>query len=304
MYPSVLARVTALLVVVVSTAAPAVLVAPGPARAGEPVGWTPVFSDSFDDAGTLPPGCSAYEDGASFRREAVTVSDGRLRLALQRRSNGALVAGELQCPGVAQQYGRYEFRARVPVGAGIESMVLLRPVDGTARDHASELSLITTGGQDQALVTNGDGRGTSTKTLTGHFRDWHVYVIEWAPSGFRVTVDGTERLADPSVSTAQRWFGFAVTAGARTGTPPPSTSLPAEFQIDYLRVWAFTPVSSASPPSAAPSIVDGGLRPPGGPGQRWSVWLAVAAAAMLGVALLALVIHKTRPHRPPSSHRA
>ncbi|WP_238019053.1 glycoside hydrolase family 16 protein [Dactylosporangium sp. AC04546] len=298
MYPSVPARLTTLLVVAVTT----VFAAPVPARAGDPVGWTPVFSDSFDDAGALPAGCSAYEDGASFRREAVTVSDGRLRLAL-RRASGGYVTGELRCPGVAQQYGRYEFRARVPVGAGIESTVLLRPVDGAAADHASELSLVAADGQDQAFVSNGDGRGTSTKTLTGKFRDWHVYVIEWAPSGFRVTVDGTERLADPAVSTAQRWFGFAVTTGARAGTPGPSTPLPAEFQVDYLRIWAFTPVSSAPPPTASPSIVDGSLRPPGGPTHRWSMWLAVAAAAMVGVALVALVIHKTRPHRPPSSHR-
>ncbi|MET7394688.1 glycoside hydrolase family 16 protein [Dactylosporangium sp. NPDC005572] len=294
MYPSVPARLTALLAVAVTT----VFAAPAPARAGDPVGWTPFFSDSFDDAGILPPACIAFEDSTSFRREAVTVSDGRLRLAL-RRAGGAYVTGELQCPGVAQQYGRYEFRARVPVGAGIESMVLLRPMDGAAADHASELSLTTLGEQDRAFVSNGDGRGTSTRTLTGNFRDWHVYVIEWAPSGFRVTVDGTERLADPAVSTALRWFGFAVTAG----TPAPSTSLPAEFQVDYLRVWAFTPVASAPPPSAAPSIVDGAFRPPGGPGHGWSMWLGVAAAAMVGMALAALVVHKTRPHRPPPSHR-
>jgi hypothetical protein len=188
-----LKRVAAVLVVVAST----VVIFPGWADAGDPVGWRPVFSNSFDDAGMLPASCSAYDgapEGAQagyFRPEAVTVSDGHLRLALYQRTYAGkpFIAGELRCVGAVQQFGRYEFRARVPVGAGIASVALLRPVDGQAAQHGSQLEITARPGAEQALVSNGDGSQIHTKALDGPFSDWHTYVIEWAPSGFRVYVE-------------------------------------------------------------------------------------------------------------------
>ncbi|GAA3457802.1 glycoside hydrolase family 16 protein [Dactylosporangium matsuzakiense] len=298
---------------VVTAAAVSLLTFPERVNAADPPGWRQVFSSSFDDPGRLPLGCSAYDgapEGAQasyFRPEAVTVSDGHLSLALHRRTYGGkpFVTGELRCVGAAQQFGRYEFKARAPVGAGIESVALLRPVDGAAAQHDSQLEISAKPGAEQAVVTNSDGRGTTTNTLTGAFRDWHTYIIEWAPSGFRVFVDGAQRSLDPAVSTEPRWFGFAVTTGDRAGTPGSSTALPAEFQIDYLRIWSFAPNDSAPPaPVVRPSTVDAAA--PAFPplNRHWSLWLAVAAVVTAALALFAFVIHKTRPHRPPSSHRA
>ncbi|WP_432986118.1 hypothetical protein [Dactylosporangium sp. CA-233914] len=137
------------------------------------------------------------------------------------------------------------------------------------------------------MVSNSDGTNTTTSPVAGALRDWHTYVIAWAPSGFRVSVDGTRRSLDPAVSTEPRWFGFAVTTGDEADTP-------AEFQIDYLRIWAFDPVASA--PAARPSTVDSARR--GAPGP------ALVALAGRGRGHGALVIHKTRPYRPPSALRA
>ena len=307
-----LRRVATVLVV----AASAVWVSPAPVLAVDPGDWTPVFSESFDDPGVLPPGCAAYDgapDGAFgasgaeasyFRPEAVTVSGGRLHLALHRRTYGGrpFVTGGLRCLGAAQQFGRYEFRARVPVGAGISSIAMLRPVDQQPGQNASQLEITARPGEEQALVRNGTGTGTSVQTLPGPFSDWHAYTIEWAPTGFRVLVDGKERSADPGVSTQQRWFGFAVTTRG-PGTQGTPTALPAEFQVDYLRVYAFAPDSSLPAVAAQPSTVHNAV--PGSPsGHRWSLWLAVVATVTAAVALFAFVVRKTRPHRPPPSHRA
>ncbi|MEU0559773.1 glycoside hydrolase family 16 protein [Dactylosporangium maewongense] len=301
-----LRRAATVMVVVTS----AIWVAPAPVLAVDQADWQPVFSDSFDDPGTLPSGCAAY-DGSSegaqptyFRPEAVTVSGGRLHLALHRRTYGGkpFVTGELRCLGAAQQYGRYEFRARVPVGAGISSIAMLRPVDQQAPQDESQLEITARPGAETALVRNGSGTGTSVRTLPGPFSDWHSYAIEWSPAGFKVFVDGKERSTDPGASPAQRWFGFAVTT-SESGAPGTSTTLPAEFQVDYLRVYAFAPVSSLPAVAAQPSTAQNGMS--GSPGgHRWSLWLAVAATVMAAVALFALVVHKTRPHRPPPSHRA
>ncbi|GAA3226391.1 glycoside hydrolase family 16 protein [Dactylosporangium siamense] len=313
-----LRRAATMLVVVAS----AMWVAPAPVLAVEPSDWQPVFSESFDDSGALPPGCAAYDgvsDGTSdgvaeggaggasasyFRPEAVTVSGGKLHLALHRRAYGgkAFVTGELRCLGAAQQFGRYEFLARVPLGAGISSIAMLRPVDQQVAQHTSQLEITAQPGEEKALVRNGSGAGTSVRTLPGPFSDWHSYAIEWSPAGFKVFVDGKERVADPAVSTAQRWFGFAVTTSG-SATPGTSTALPAEFQIDFLRVYALAPGSSLPAVAAQPSTVTNAV--PGTPrGHRWSLWLAVAATVMAAVALFVLVVHKTRPHRPPPSHRA
>ncbi|MFG2036470.1 hypothetical protein [Dactylosporangium sp. NPDC048998] len=104
-------------------------------------------------------------------------------------------------------------------------------------------------------------------------------------------------------STVLTWFGFAVTTGARAGTPDSSTALPAEFQVDYLRIWAFEPAASARA-AGQPSTVDAAAGAPPPAGRHWSLWPAVAAMVTAALALLALVIRKTRPHRPPSEHRA
>jgi hypothetical protein len=304
-----LRRVTAVLVVVASAALSG-MIFPERVNAADPDGWVPVFSNSFDDAGTLPKGCSAYDgapEGAEasyFRPEAVTVSDGHLRLAMHRRTYAGkpFITGELRCVGAVQQFGRYQFKARVPVGAGIESVALLRPVDNQAAQHGSQLEIMAKPGAEQAVVSNSDGAGTTTNVLTGPFRDWHTYLIEWAPSGFRVFVDGAQRSVDPAVSTEPRWFGFAVTTGDRAGTPGSSTALPAEFQIDYLRIWSFAPTDVASPAPAVPP--PGALPHAPPPNRHWSLWLAAAAVVTAALALFILVIHKTRPHRPKSSHRA
>ncbi|WP_433215285.1 glycoside hydrolase family 16 protein [Dactylosporangium sp. CS-047395] len=305
-------RFSAVLVVVASAALGG-LIFPERVNAADPVGWRRIFSNSFDDPGRLPTGCSAYDgapEGAQasyFRPEAVTVADGHLSLVLHRRTYGGkpFVTGELRCVGSAQQFGRYEFKARVPVGAGIDSMALLRPVDRAAGKHDSQLELMAKPGAEQAVVTNADGTSSKSEVLKGSYRDWHTYLIEWAPSGFKVSVDGAPVWSDAAASTEPRWFGFAVTTGDRAGTPSSSTPLPAEFQIDFLRIWAFEPVDGAPPsPVVQPSTVDAAM-PAAPPSNRhWSLWLAVSAVVTAAFALFAFVIHKTRPHRPPSSHRA
>src|SRR4051812_657244 len=98
-----LRRCTVMLAVV-ALAGLSMLIFPERVNAADPPGWRPVFSNSFDDPAPLPPGCSAYDgapEGAqasSFRPEAVTVSDGPLRLALHRRTYAGkpFITGELR----------------------------------------------------------------------------------------------------------------------------------------------------------------------------------------------------------------
>src|SRR3569833_2055281 len=99
-------------------------------NADDSTGWQPVYSDSYDGAGGLIPGCvpaDGVRDGGAFAPDEVRVSDGSLRLGIHRRdSNGRqYTVGGIRCPDRAQQYGRYEFRAAVPAGKGVDAVAVL-----------------------------------------------------------------------------------------------------------------------------------------------------------------------------------
>jgi len=274
-------------------------------NAAEPVGWRPLFSESFDGETTLPQVCTPLDgaqDGGYFRPDEVRVAGDALRLSLHRRSFGgrSYASGGVRCAGLTQQYGRYEFFATVPAGVGVESVAEL----SGPQKQASSIRFVTRPGDERMLVVNGYGAGETTDSRPGRYSgQGHTYLIEWAPSGFRVFVDGRQEFLDARVSVEQRSFGFSVRTGdAVTGQPDASTPLPAEFSIEYLRVWAYDPAASPAPAST----VDTSAAPPAGPAAKsgnWSGWLAGFAVAALVVAGVALFLRKTRPHRPRPGHR-
>src|SRR5258706_5068883 len=279
---------------------------PARVNAAEPVGWRPVFSESFNDQTTLPTWCTA-DDGAQgdsyLRPDEVTVADGELRLGVRRRTFGGRMytTGGIRCTGTTQQYGRYEFRARAPLGTGIDSAATLSPGSADLQQHASSLRVLARPGDERLHLSNGFGTGETTRIVPGSYSDgFHTYVIEWAPSGFRVFVDGRESLVDARVSTVRRWFGLAVSsADALAGQPDAQRALPAEFRVDYLRVWAYDPAASRDPAAShdpvdtgTPSTLDA-VRSTGH-GHR-SLWLPVGAIVALLVAAVSYVMRKTRP---------
>jgi hypothetical protein len=277
-------------------------------NAAEPVGWRPLFSESFDGGGTLPAACTPIDgpqDAGYFRPDEVRVSGDALRLRMQRRAFGgrAYTIGGVRCGGLTQQYGRYEFLATVPAGAGVEATAELGVDAGAPGRQASAVRVLARPGDERMHVFNGYGAAETSRSFPGRYSgEGHTYLIEWAPSGFRVFVDGQERFVDARVSVERRWFGFAVRTGdPLTGQPDASTRLPVEFSIEYLRVWAYDP-------AASPSTVDNTRSPAAAApvparGRDWSGWLAGFAIAALVVAGGALFLHKTRPHRPRPGHR-
>jgi beta-glucanase (GH16 family) len=285
---------------------------PARVNAAEPIGWRPLFSESFDEPGVLPSWCTANDgrqDAGYFRPDEVRVSDGMLRLDMHRRSFGgaAYTTGGLRCEATTQQYGRYEFSARVPPGAGIASTALLEPVDAGAQRQTSTMRVLARPGDEKAYLSNGHGDGETTVTVPGAYSDgFHTYLIEWAPSGFRAFVDGQERLVDARVSIQRRWFGFAVSTGdGLTGQPDAQTALPAELLVDYVRVWAYDPAASPSGGGATRSTVDGSPAAAArvdGPGR--SIWLAVAAGVVVLLAGAACAVRRRRSGRLSPGHRA
>jgi hypothetical protein len=122
-------------------------------------------------------------------------------------------------------------------------------------------------GDEKAYLTNQYGSGSSQVTAAGRYSDdFHTYTIEWAPSAFRILVDGVPRMTDSHT-----------------------------FQVDYLRVYAYDraadpiggtapagPPRAAGPPATAASAVGHFLVLMSGAGAA----VAVVAAMIVGYARL------------------
>lgn len=246
--------------------------------------WQTSRTEEFTQ-GSLPRGCGTYggpyAGGKSYwTPDDVKLSGGLLHLKLQQRNVRGFrwTSGGVGCWGWAQRYGRYEVRAKVPAGRGIDSYLTLWPSKGS--DGSTGVELLAPG-PETAYVTNGFGGGTDTARIPGRYSDgFHTYVIEWAPSLTRISVDDRVIYSTDKSYDGSRWLGMVVSNGdALTGVPDATTTLPAEFQIDYVKVSSFTGVTPAprstvarpsrdrpaSVPATTASVLSGAKAPPSTP---------------------------------------
>ncbi len=272
----------------------------------EPAGWSLVWSDEFDGTQVEPtkwdfelgngffvyaenqwvPGWGNRELQYYTREPAnVFVRDGLLhmralkegrdgfgytsvRLATRKRDGGELFS---------KAYGRFEFRAKLPVGQGLWPALWLMPQDSKYGPWpaSGEIDVMEARGQLPTVV-NGtahfDTRFSanavaSHKTYTfpaGHsIADFHVYAVEWEPGEIRWLVDNTV------FRTENFWWSARQPEGAKgvqsvglnlnpwpapfdqpfyilmnlavggdyLGNPDKTTPFPAEMLVDYVRVY-------------------------------------------------------------------
>jgi beta-glucanase (GH16 family) len=208
----------------------------------------------------LPKGCDTYggpyQGGKSYwNKDGVRIADGLLRLRLIRKAGAAgypFTSGGVGCWNSAQTFGRFEVRAKVPVGKGIDSYITLMPSKGGQQSWTG-IELLAPG-PETAYITNGYGTGTETTRVPGTYSDgFHTYVVEWAPNLVQISVDDAVVFSSTKSYRGKRWLGLVVSNGdALTGVPDAATKLPAEFEIDYVKTAAFTGVAPAARPTAPP----------------------------------------------------
>jgi beta-glucanase (GH16 family) len=226
-------------------------------------GWRLAFSDDFDGSSLDRSHWATYEgpyagpSGNWWRPADVIVSGGKLRIRIQKRSFGgrAYTSGGVSNYTLSQTYGRYQFRARIPKGRGIDSYGTQWPKDGDA--NATLIELLAPG-TERAYLTNAYGTGRTGRTIGGSFSDaFHTYTIEWSPGRFRILFDGTVWLSDSHSSRVAKHFGLAIGSGDNlTGTPDASTVLPAFFEVDWVRIYRYTgevaPATTGAPATTRP----------------------------------------------------
>lgn len=276
--------VAGVLAVLVAVGITAVAVSREEARPG----WQLAWSDDFNGS-TLDRSKWTAEDHSTFgegnkelaclmsRSANVQVADGMLTLRAIRESTPVLcgdadsrfpngrsyTSAMLSTEGKAAWHqGRFEVRAKLPLGAGTSKGLWpafwMRPANGSGDGELDIMEAIGT--SDPADAEAGtvhqtlwyDGKGTYPKQSTlapvagGPASGFHTYAAEWRPGVMRWYVDG--KLTFERTSEAAPWIDEAfageffirlnlAVGGTFPGSPNSSTALPADMVVDWVKVY-------------------------------------------------------------------
>jgi beta-glucanase (GH16 family) len=194
------------------------------------------------------------------RKQTITGSDGKT----YNYTSGMITSGRAtwQDPApdkFAFKYGYAEMRARVPKGKGLWPAFWLLSRD---QDWPPEIDVMEIIG-DQTNIQNMTVHFLNAQGVYGSHggewagpdfsADWHTYAMDWQPNAIIWYVDGVERwrCTDKSHIPTETMYLLANLAvgGDWPGSPDASTVFPANFEIDYIRVWSAPPGSSGSTPT-------------------------------------------------------
>jgi beta-glucanase (GH16 family) len=186
-----------------------------------------------------------------------------------RKRDGRLLFG--------QKYGRFEFRAKLPVGQGVWPAIWMLPAEERygGWPASGEIDVLEARGQEPTKVLGSLHFGARWPANThasreyvlprrGSIADFHLYALEWTPGEMRWLVD------DESYATQSYWWSSSKTEGDRgaapaneselnpwpapfdqpfylvmnvavggnfAGKPNKTTGLPAEMILDFVRVY-------------------------------------------------------------------
>jgi len=213
------------------------------------------------------------------------VQDGMLHIkALKESSNGCgYTSARLKTrkrdgsPLFSKQYGKFEFKAKLPTGKGIWPALWMLPQDDKYGGWASsgEIDIMEARGQEpnKVLGTLHYGSKWPNNVNTGKdfvfpketsIADFHIYALEWEPSEMRWSVDGKvystqtfwwssskveagkgakptqEADLNPWPAPFDQPFYLVMNVavgGQFLGNPDKTTTFPAEMLVDYVRVY-------------------------------------------------------------------
>jgi beta-glucanase (GH16 family) len=239
--------------------------------------WELVWSDEFDgttlDTSKWDPqigtGCPTLcgwgnNELQYYRSENATVSGGMLTIEAREESFGGMqyTSARLRTLGKADWlYGRFEMRAKLPVGKGLWPAFWMLPSD-------SEYGVWAASGEIDIMEITGDrpdklhgtihhgatwpdntSSGQTTTLPSGSFGDdFHVFAIEWEPTEIRWYLDGKlyatqtdwYSVGNPFPAPFDKPFHLLLNVavgGYFPGNPDASTVFPQQMVVDYVRVY-------------------------------------------------------------------
>lgn len=254
-------------------------------------GWGyPVFQDNFD-GGSINEGVwqvanwagSNNNESQYYYPGQVSVSGGGLHLRADRDPNWSF--GREFNSGLVRtwqewSHGRFEVRAKVPNGQGFWPAIWLLP-RGAAWPAGGEIDIMEARGDlpwriSSAVhwgwdVANHQYVSQAYESGANFQQGFHDYAVEWEPGTVRFYVDGVQHytLFEPAIgipSTPKSIVLNLAVGGDYSGYPDWTTPFPAQFDIDYVRVW------QRSEPIAPPTslVLDPGFEDADGSMAEWS----------------------------------
>ena len=233
--------------------------------------WVPLWSDEFSQGPAPSATRWSYEKGrlrnheaqyyAADRRENARVEDGQLVITGRReewKSAGYTSASLTTRGKFSFTYGKVEIRARIPTGRGTWPALWLLPESATDRwPHGGEIDLMENVGWDPTTIhftvhTGAFNHVLKTQrskavVLDRPWADFHRYGMIWTHERIEFFLDG-EKVSEfandglgrehwPFDSPMYLIVNLALGGdwGGRQGID--DGIFPAEFRIDYVRVW-------------------------------------------------------------------
>ncbi len=248
-----------------------------PTPIGQSGAWHLIFSDEFNAPAFDPArwttcywwnkrGCTIVtnQEMEWYQPGQVQVVDGMLQL---RADHGLVVASnghtyrylsgmissgratsDTSHPArFAFTYGFAEMRAKIPAGQGLWPAFWLLPADHNSRPEIDVMEITgdaphTVHLRFHYLTASGEREDIGGEWTGPDFSaDWHTFAIAWTQEALIWYVDGVERwrFTDRAAIPAEPMYLLANLAvgGDWPGAPDAATKFPADYQIDYIRVW-------------------------------------------------------------------
>jgi beta-glucanase (GH16 family) len=174
-------------------------------------------------------------DGRSFPYTSGMITTGRDYAELPRP------------PRVSIHYGYIEVRAKIPAGKGLWPALWLLPADRESKPEIDIMEVL--GDRPNVLEMHfhyvGDdaepqdvGNEAEVSDLS---KDWHIYGLEWSPTALVWYLDGIAqwKYSDATHIPNEPMYFLANLAvgGNWPGDPDGETVFPADFLLDYIRIW-------------------------------------------------------------------
>ncbi len=221
--------------------------------------WVLTFSEDFDGRELSfpkwtphdPQGHERNREGQAYVTDAVEVKDGVARLVARRQvakydgREREFTSGIITTVGsFAQAFGRFEIRCKVASGKGLESKFWLMPVPS---GDVPAIDILDVVGSEptKALFGNRWGDAMTERSYSGSAAvpdlsaGFHTVAIEWDEKQIVWSVDGKETFASISGVPRQPMYlvvNLAV-GGLTAKYPDSSAKFPAEFDVDWVRVY-------------------------------------------------------------------
>lgn len=200
----------------------------------------------------------------AYRPENAILENGLLKLRAEKRSTQTLWGIPMEYASAAINtfgklsftYGVIEARVKMPSGQGLQAMFTLRQEDPV---HPKSVQIAMVLGQepDRTLFdfSTFTTTGGATVTKPGSYKginmssDFHTLTLEWTVDSIHYYIDGIERRtinANTSWELMDKPANIMlnlIVGGGTAGAPNASTVFPADFAIDYVRVWQAAPAA-------------------------------------------------------------